>query len=102
MGNNSRKKHSAEFKAKVALEALRESSTLAELAAKYGVSQTMISRWKSELVKNASASFGVKHDEESHQKEIDRLHRKIGQLEMDVDFLERASVKLGIPLPAKR
>ncbi len=50
MGNNSRKKHSAEFKAKFALEALRESSTLAELAAKYGVSQTMISQTNCKMV----------------------------------------------------
>ncbi len=95
MGNNQRKKHSPEFKAKVALEALRESSTLAELSKKYGVSQSQISRWKNEMTQNASA-------DEAHQKEVDRLHRKIGELEMDVDFLERVSRKLGISVPAKR
>ena len=49
MGNNSRKKYSADFKAKVALEALKEQMTLPELEKKFGVSQYMISRWKREL-----------------------------------------------------
>lgn len=102
MGKTTRKKHSPEFKAKVAIEALKESSTLAELSKKYGVSQTQISRWKTEMISNASSAFGSQHDEDAHQKDIDRLHRKIGELEMEVDFLERASRKLGIPVPEKR
>ena len=57
MGNNSRKKYSADFKAKVALEALKEQMTLPELEKKFGVSQYMISRWKSELSKNAYQTF---------------------------------------------
>ena len=82
MGNNSRKKYSADFKAKVALEALKEQMTLPELEKKFGVSQYMISRWKRELSKNASQTFGTSGNEESHQKEVDNLHRKIGELEM--------------------
>lgn len=101
MGNNSRIKHSAEFKAKVALEALKEQSTLAELEKKFGVSQFMISRWKNELMRNASQTFGASANasEEAHQKEVDNLHRKIGELEMMVDFAKRASRKLGLRLP---
>lgn len=101
MGNNSRKKHSPEFKAKVALEALKEQKTLAELEKEFGVSQFMISRWKKELQANASQSFGAKAatDDEARQKEIDNLHRKIGELEMMVDFAKRASRKLGLRLP---
>lgn len=99
MGNNSRKKHSSDFKAKVALEALKEHMTLPELEKKYGVSQYMISRWKNELLKNASQTFGSSSSEESHQKEIDNLHRKIGELEMMLDFAKRASRKLGLPMP---
>lgn len=99
MGNNSRKKHSSEFKAKVALEALKEQHTLAELEKQYGVSQSMISRWKNELLKNASQTFGSTKSEESHQKEIDNLHRKIGELQMMLDFAKRASKKLGLSMP---
>ncbi len=53
-----RLKHSADFKAKVAIEALREQSTLSELSTKYGVSQSVISRWETELLNNASSVFG--------------------------------------------
>ena len=99
MGNNSRKMYTPEFKAKVALEALKEQMTLPELEKKHGVSQFMISRWKNELLKNASASFGAVSNEEAHQKEVDNLHRKIGELEMMLDFAKRASQKLGLRLP---
>ena len=58
MGKTTRKKYTPEFKAKVALEALKEQSTLAELAKKYEVSQVMIGRWRGELLKNAGAAFG--------------------------------------------
>ena len=94
-----RKKHSSEFKAKMALEALKEQMTLPELEKKYGVSQYMISRWKNELIKNAAQSFGSSNNEESHQKEVDNRHRKIGELEMMLDFAKRVSRKLGLPMP---
>ena len=99
MGNNSRKQHGPEFKAKVALEALKEQATLPELEKKFGVSQYTISRWKNELLRNASQTFGATNDEEAHQKEVDNLHRKIGELEMMLDFAKRASRKLGVRLP---
>ena len=99
MGNKSRKKHSSEFKAKVVFEALKEQMTLPELEKKFGVSQYMISRWKNELIKNAALSFGSSNSEESHQKEVDNLHRKIGELEMMLDFAKRVSRKLGLPMP---
>ena len=99
MGNNSRKNHSADFKAKVALEALKEQMTLPELEKKFGVSQYTISRWKNELLRNASQTFGASNNDEAHQKEIDNLHRKIGELEMMLDFAKRASQKLGLRLP---
>lgn len=77
MGKTTRKKYTPEFKAKVALEALKEQSTLAELAKKYEVSQVMISRWKGELLKNAGAAFGqqAKSDEDI-ERESDALCKK--------------------------
>lgn len=83
----------------MALEALKEQMTLPDLEKKFGVSQYMISRWKSELSKNASQTFGASGNEESHQRELDNLHRKIGELEMMLDFAKRASRMLGVRLP---
>lgn len=101
MGKTSRKKYTPEFKAQVAIEALKEQSTLAELAKKYEVSPTMISHWKADLVKNAGSAFG-KHgkSEEEVEKKNQELYAKIGKLEMMLDFAKRASQKLGIPMPA--
>jgi len=83
-----RKQHSAEFKAQVAVAALAGDKTLAELASEYGVHPTMISTWKQELVKNARELFerGNKKAVDP-QAVIDHLHRKIGQLQIERDFL---------------
>lgn len=102
MGKTTRRKFTPEFKAKVALEALKESSTKGDLAKKYEISPEMISRWKKELVENASAAFGAKSDAGDFDKERDALHRKIGELEMDVDFCKRVYKQLGIPIPERR
>ena len=53
----SRKKYDAKFKAKVAIEAIKERETLNELSSKYGVSPVMISRWKKEFIENSAAAF---------------------------------------------
>lgn len=101
MGKTSRKKYRPEFKAQVAIEALKEQSTLAELAKKYEVSPTMISYWKTDLVKNAGAAFGKQgKSEEAVEKKNQELYAKIGKLEVMLDFAKRASRKLGIPMPA--
>ena len=97
----SRKKYDAKFKAKVAIEAIKERETLNELAAKYGVSPVMISRWKKEFIENSAAAFETpKIDDEAIQKQKDRYLRKIGDLEMQLDFAKRVSRKLGIEIPA--
>jgi transposase-like protein len=84
-----RKQHRAEFKARVAMAALSGEKTLAELSAEFGVHPTMISGWKQELVKRAGELFarGKAPTVEDAQKVIDDLHRKIGQLQVECDFL---------------
>ena len=83
----SRKKYDAKFKAKVAIEAIKERETLNELSSKYGVSPVMISRWKKEFIENSAAAFETpKIDDETIQKQKDRYLRKIGDLEMQLDF----------------
>src|SRR5437588_12307388 len=85
-----RKQHSAEFKARVAMAALSGEKTLAELSAEFGVHPTMISNWKQELVKRVGELFarGSKAPAAADaQKVIDDLHRKIGQLQVECDFL---------------
>ena len=97
----SRKKYDAKFKAKVALDAIKERETLNELAAKYEVSPVMISRWKKEFIENSAAAFETpKIDDEAIQKQKDQYLRKIGDLEMQLDFAKRVSRKLGIEIPA--
>ena len=91
--SNKRKKYSPEFKAKVALAALRNEQTISELSQRFGVHANMISTWKKALVDNAADTFGKGH--KSHKKvddKIDELHRQIGQLKVENDFLSR---KLG-------
>ena len=97
----SRKKYDAKFKAKVAIDAIKERETLNELAAKYEVSPVMISRWKKEFIENSAAAFETpKIDDEAIQKQKDQYLRKIGDLEMQLDFAKRVSRKLGIEIPA--
>ena len=93
-----KKKYSAGFKAKVALSALREEGTLAELSSKFGVNATMISKWKQQALQNMENIFSTKSFENkvSQEEEIRHLHAKIGELTIEKDFLERASRKLGL------
>ena len=91
--SNKRKKYSAEFKAKVALAALRNEQTTAELSQRFGVHPTMIAAWKRALVENTSDTFDKGHKSRKQvDAKIDELHRQIGQLTVENDFLSR---KLG-------
>jgi transposase len=97
MGKN-RNKHSAEFKAKVALSAIRETESLSELSSKYGVNANMISRWKKQALLGLAEIFSGKHErvERSNDQQIKMLHAKIGQLTVEKDFLEDVSKRLGL------
>ena len=88
-----RKRYSAEFKAKVALEAIRGDLTLAELAAKHGIHHTMIAAWKRQAVEGMAGTFSGAGDaaRAASEAEVEKLHAKIGQLVVERDFLARAS-----------
>ena len=98
MGKVTRKRYSAEFKSKVALEAIKGEQTLAELAAKYEIHHTMIAQWKRQAIEGMSVTFSGKPEAATTADpgEIDRLHAKIGQLLVERDFLRDASVRLGL------
>lgn len=88
-----RKRYSAEFKAKVALEAIRGELTMAQLVSKHGVHQTMINAWRKQAIEGMASSFSGKAEAGSvvDAAEIDRLHAKIGQLVVERVFLRKAS-----------
>jgi transposase len=85
---------SAEFKAKVALAALREDKTMSELCAQFEVHATQISEWKRQLVERATEVFGG--GERAKPLDIVPLHAKIGELTLENDFLESALTKAGL------
>ena len=91
-----RKNHSPEFKARVALEAIREEMTLAELSNKYGVHPTQIGTWKRAAIENMATAFTRRGTgpEQSNAAEVDKLHSKIGQLVVERDFLADAAHQL--------
>ena len=91
-----RKNHSPDFKAKVALEAIREEMSMAELSKKYGVHPTQIGTWKRAAKENVAAAFTRKGSapEGISAVDVDKLHSKIGQLVVERDFLADASQQL--------
>ena len=92
---NNRKKHSAEFKAKVAMAAIREEGAIAELSSKYGVHASQIHAWKKAVQDGVTALFeGDKkaaRDEAAEQAKLTELHAKIGELTMQRDFFRERS-----------
>jgi transposase len=102
MARKSRRNHSAAFKAKVALEALREDMTLAELAKKHDVHPNQITDWKKQLVAASAGAFDRGAGKgEPVPVDLKELHAKIGQQALEIDFLSGALTKAGL-LSAKR
>lgn len=91
---NTRKRYSVDFKAKVALQALKGELTLAQLASKHGVHQTMMSTWRKQAVDRMASVFSGKADaaEVSREADAEKLPAKIGQIVVEQDFLQKPSV----------
>ena len=98
MKKQTRRKFSADFKAKVALEAVKNQQTIAELAKRFDVSPVVISKWKAEFLENVSTVFekGARKSDDQDSPELEKLYAQIGQLKVENDFLKKSCRKLGI------
>lgn len=91
-----RRKFSPQFKAEVAIEALKERETIAELAQRYELHANQISQWKKEFLENSTSVFEQKGARnETPSVDTDLLYGKIGRLEMENEFLKKNLKKLG-------
>jgi transposase len=95
-----RRQYSPEFKAKLAIAALRGDKTAAELASQYEIHPTMLNTWKRELLENASELFDKGKSANKAQADVkaenDELYRQIGKLKVERDFLAERSAQLGL------
>ena len=87
-----RRSYPVELKAKVALEALREEATMAELASRYDVHPNLIANWKKHACEQVLAGFSGKHEYQAaaREAEIKELRAKVGELVIERDFLSKA------------
>ena len=97
MSRRPRRNHSAEFKAKVALAAVRGDRTLSELASQFDVHPNQITQWKTQLLDRAAQLFGAGTGQAEKPVDMKVLHAKIGELALENDFLESALTKAGLP-----
>ena len=95
MKKQTRRKFAPAFKAKVALEAVKNQQTLAELAKKFEVNPVVISRWKAEFLENISAAFEKTGTEENESVDTQELYAQIGQQKVEIEFLKKSFKKLG-------
>jgi len=86
----SRRKHSPSFKAKVALEAIKGEETITQIASRFEVHPTLVTKWKKALQDEAASIFGEDHARKKKEDEnlVGRLYQQIGQLKVEKDFLE--------------
>ena len=92
MSKTKRNRYSAEFKAKVALEAIKGERTISELGSHFGLHPNMITNWKRQAVENLAETFSTKAERTrtDDDPQIKELHAKIGQLTVERDFLAKA------------
>ena len=92
MSKMKRKRYSAEFKAKVALEAIKGEQTMSELATRFSLHPNMITNWKRQAINNMSNAFDSKFEKNNslNDAQLKDLHAKIGQLTIERDFLAKA------------
>ena len=103
MSVKTRRLHSAEFKAKVALEALKEENTVGEIGARYGLHPKMVSQWKQEFIENASCIFSRNKRDSQIQAELKRqderiedLYKEVGLLTLAVNWMKKKSRQAGL------
>jgi transposase-like protein len=101
MSRRSRRNHTPTFKARVALAAVRNDKTLAELAKQFDLHPNQITDWKNQLLERAAGVFGETAAKAPPRVDLKALHAKIGELALENDFLEGALTKAGM-LSAKR
>ncbi len=89
-GMKKRKQYPKEFKARVALEAIKEDKTIAELSSEYEIHSTMITKWKKHLQENITDIFIRKNEQEPDDKQlIENLYTQIGKSQMEIDWLKK-------------
>jgi transposase len=96
MSRRPRRNHTAVFKAKVALAALRGDKTLSELASQFDIHPNQITDWKTQLLENASSVFGGTDNKAAETPDMKGMHAKIGQQALEIDFLVGALTKAGL------
>jgi transposase len=103
MSKRARRNHTPAFKAKVALAAIKDDRTLAQIAEQFDVHPNQVTSWKAQLEGCAAAVFGPGSGSATSEPAVDvkSLHAKIGELTLENDFLEGALTKAGL-LSAKR
>jgi transposase len=90
-----RKTHNKDFKFKVALEAIRGDLTIAQIVSKYQVAESLVHKWKKQLLDSGGDIFECKKESSTAASvDIDKLHAKIGKLTLERDFLETALLKV--------
>ena len=97
-----RRTFTPEQKTKIILELLADEHSLTEIAAKYEIQPAQITRWKTEFLENASKAFSKDNStidkiKDQHESEVDELHRQLGQLTTEVNWLKKKSRELGLP-----
>jgi transposase-like protein len=96
-----RRRHEPEFKARVALEAIKGVKTIQQIAKEYDVHPVQVSEWKKTMLAGAALAFSGEKPaglgEEQLERERTRLHSKIGELSIQVDFLKKKCRQLGLP-----